>query len=247
MKTLLLSSCFLLLFQSCQEEDYLEIKNGTSIKLNHNDYYTIKAESLTRIDYSIEDEYVARKHNYYKDPTICANYVGSTRIILHNESGIEKYVNVKVVPESNLYTEPNISFGDTKYDVKNKLGIPDQEKTNAFFYTDYSYNAPYLLVTFEYGQVSSYAVLVRYEEQYELTERFLAERYKYMGYIDNIRTYIDALTLSEAKKTIAVGLYEDANYNYYEQFYLVGYLDNNNTRNSIDINSLKTTLSTMLK
>lgn len=244
--TLVSLSSFLLLFQSCQEEDYLHIKSESCfVKLNHGDYHKIQAESLSNIAYQSENEYVAKMSDNYG--TIRANYVGSTRIKLTNESGIENYVNVDVLPESKLYPEPNISFGDTKYNVKSKLGTPDQEKTDAFLYTDYSTNAPYLLVTFEYGQVSSYAVLVNGYKYSELTNRFLAERYKYMGYIDNIRTYIDALTLSEAEKIIAVGLYEDANYNYYEQLYLVGYLDNNNTRNSASINCLKTTLSTMLK
>ena len=237
-------SLLLLLFQSCQEEDYLHIKNETSVKLKHNETHKIQAESLSSITYQSENLYIANVDNY---GYVRANYIGSTSIRLYNESGIENYVKVNVIPKSNLYPEPNISFGDTKYNVKSKLGVPDQEKTDAFLYTDYSTNAPYLLVTFEYGQVSSYAVLVNDYLYPELTNRFLAERYKYMGYIDNIRTYIDALTLSEAKKTIAVGLYEDANYNYYEQFYLVGYLDNNNTRSSIDTNCLKTALSTMFK
>lgn len=248
--TLVSLSSFLLLFQSCQEEDYLHIKSESCfVKLNHGDYHKIQAESLSNIAYQSENEYVAKMNDNYG--TIRANYVGSTRIKLTNESGIENYVNVDVLPESKLYPEPNISFGDTKYNVKSKLGTPDQENTTAFFYTDYSEKAPYLLVMFEYGQVSSYAVLVPYWYSSELVDVFLEERYKLVDYTDvsngyygMFGTYINALNISESTKAVSVSIYND---NYTDYYYMVAYLRNPNSRTTDYNNLFKMTLSTMLK
>ena len=189
------------MFHSCKD-DAITVKNGELVQLNHGDTHQIEAESISMIRYESSDEYHAQVS---QDGLVQANYVGTANILLNNDIE-EKLVRVEVKALSNLYEEPDITFGDNKASVIDKLGTPFEDNGNTLLYKDYSSSVSYLLVLFENDRVLSYAVMLDHSHAFELTT-FIGERYRSLGVIDKYFCYINSLQLADATMMVGLGTY----------------------------------------
>lgn len=224
----------IVIMPSCKR-DYLNVSNGVYVQLNHEESHQIDAESESMITYKSSNNYHAEVSS---QGLVKANYVGKADISLTNENGDEKMVTIDVVPVSNLYPEPNISIGETESSVRSKFGLPDVSNDGTYMYENYSFNAPYLMIIFENGVVESYAVLVN-PNQVENLMTFLNERYAPMGFTDDYVFYMNALSSSEATKTIGVGVLDFG----YELYIMVGYIPYNKS----DIEVFKDKISKIIR
>ena len=189
-------------FMGCKKEKLITITT-TSTTLHYGETYQISAECENPITYSSANEYHAKVSS---SGLVTANYVGSTTITLQSEEDT-KIFSVTVSPKSNLYTEPNISFGESKNSVISKLGTPDATTEGGIAYNDYSSAAQMLLILFDdYDKVEGYGVMVKSGYTTELGD-FLKERYDFVGYSDEIFVYRNALTNDKTTMIIGMQLY----------------------------------------
>jgi len=152
------------------------ILNETSKSLYYKDKYQIEATSISKIEYSSENEYHAAVS---KDGLVTANHVGETTILLSNEED-SKTFKITVKAKSNLFPEPNVKFGDSKSTVRAKLGEPDDERDNGLLYADYSSVAPILMLFFdESDKLNNYTLTVK-SAYTSLITPFLSERYLFI-------------------------------------------------------------------
>lgn len=189
-------------FTGCKKEKLITLPM-TSTTLHHGETYQIAAECENPITYTSANEYYAKVSSFGK---ITAQYVGRTTIRLASEDD-NRVFTVTVAPESNLYPEPNIRFGETKNSVISKLGTPDSTTDSGIGYNDYSPNAPMLLVMLDDNDcVEDYAVIVKTAYSSELST-FLSERYKFIGYSDGLFGYMNGLETESATMLIGSKLY----------------------------------------
>ena len=189
-------------FMGCKKEKLITL-SITSTTLHHGETYQISAQCENPITYSSANEYYAKVS---AEGLVTAQYVGNTTIKLHSEED-DRTFTVIVAPESNLYPEPNIRFGETKNSVISKLGTPDATTDSGIGYNDYSPNAPMLLVMLDDNDcVDDYAVIVETAHSSELST-FLSERYKFIGYSDGLFGYMNGLTTESATMLIGSKLY----------------------------------------
>lgn len=217
---------------SCKR-DYLNVKNGSYVRLYHEEMHQIDAESESIITYRSDNEYHA---NVNAQGLVTANYVGKTNVVLANENGDVANVEIDVIPVSNLYPEPVLSFGETENSVLGKYGVPDVVDDEYYFYSDYSPKAPYMMVTLENGVVESYAVLVNASTNVEELVTFLDERYKYVGDTDDYLFYMNALSVLDATMSVGVGVMTLG----YEVYILVAYMNADSYKSTSDIEEMKT-------
>lgn len=190
-------------FMGCNKEKLITLQE-TSATLHHGETYELNAKCENPITYSSADEYHAQVS---ADGLVTANYIGNTTITLQSEEDTKTF-SVTVDPVSNLYTEPNITFGESKASVIAKLGDPDLEEEGIIGYTYYAAHAPLLAVLFdEYGNVEYYGVYVDAAYGDELNNIFLEERYKYFTYDEGTYVYINSLNINTA--TMIVGSDQD--------------------------------------
>ena len=216
---------------SC-ESDYLNVKNGLSVRLYHEESHQIDAESKSIISYRSDKDYHATVN---EQGLVTANYVGKTNVVLTNESGDVANVEVDVIPVSNLYPEPNLSFGETEYSVFSKYGMPDVVDDDYYFYADYSPNAPFMLVSFDDGMVDTYSVLVNASTNVEELETFLDERYKYLFSTEENIFYMNALSVLDATMSVGVGVMTFG----YEVYILVVYMDGETYKSTSNMEEIK--------
>ncbi|MBQ8222659.1 MAG: Ig-like domain-containing protein [Bacteroidales bacterium] len=225
---------------SCKR-DYLNVNNGNNVRLYHEETHQIDAEAESVITYKSNNEYHAEVN---AQGLVKANYVGKTNVTLTNENGDAANVEIDVIPISNLFTEPNISIGETEASVINKYGIPDVVDDDSYFYSGYSSKAPYLLVLFENGVVESYSVLVDVDSSdIEQLVTFLDERYKYVGDSGDCLFYVNALSVSDATISIGVGFMTLD----YEIYAMVAYMNTNDIKSASDMKRLETVFMKYIK
>lgn len=194
-------------FMSCNKEKLITLST-TSKTLHHGETYQISAECQNPIAYSSANEYHAKVSS---SGFVTAQYVGSTRITLRSEDDTKSFT-VTVSPKSNLYSLPNISFGETRNSVVSKLGTPDNTTNGAIAYNNYSSAAQILMVLFDdYDKVEAYGIVVKSSYTTELGD-YLGERYDFVGYSNEIFMYRNALTNEKATMLVAMELY---NINYW--------------------------------
>ena len=139
---------------------------------------------------------------------VTARFVGSTIITLEAETDTQTF-EVTVEPTSDLYPEPEIQFGETKDEIIERFGQPDEEDEEAIGYYNYSENSLMLLVLFdEEGLVANYAVLMEVSFEEEL-DTFLGERYMFVQEEEGMKIYINALTLEETSMFVGSQMYQD--------------------------------------
>ncbi len=166
-----------LVFAGCDKEGDGESNairlTSSDQTMYYGDEFQINATSDTPITYTSESEYHAEVS---ASGLVTAGRVGQTNIVLTNGEDTKR-IKITVRPQSNLYPEPDLTFGMSRSAVKAKLGTPDAETEDAIRYDDYSSNAPQLACLFdEVDKLSSYAVLVKTSYSSQLGD-FLAERY----------------------------------------------------------------------
>ena len=139
----------------------------------YDDEFQINATSDTPITYTSENEYHAEVS---ASGLVTAGRVGETNIVLTNGEDTKK-VKITVRPQSNLYPEPDLTFGMSKAAVIAKLGTPDADSNGIIGYSNWSYAADILACVFdESGNLEGYAIIVGIGYTSELSE-FLFERY----------------------------------------------------------------------
>lgn len=208
---ILLLAFMSIVFVSCNKEKLITLSNTTTT-LHHGDTYQISAQCENPITYSSANEYHAKVSN---TGLVTAQYVGRTTISLNSEDDNKSFT-VIVSPTSNLYQEPNISFGDTRSTVISRLGTPDATMDNSIAYNDYSNAAQMLIVTFKNDRVDYYGVVVKSAYSSELAT-FLGERYDFIGYSDDIFLYRNGLTENTTTMYVGMTLY---NLNYWMLLYM---------------------------
>ncbi len=108
-------------FISCGEKiDKSITLTSTDQAMHFDDEFQIIASSVSPIRYTSEDEYHAKVS---ESGLVTAGKVGETNIVLSNGSDSRK-LKIAVTPESNLYPEPDLTFGMTKSQVMAKIGNP---------------------------------------------------------------------------------------------------------------------------
>jgi hypothetical protein len=84
--------------------------------------YQINAKSNDAITYTVENKYHA---TVSESSLVTAAFVGQTKIRLDNGNNSKKF-KLTVAPKYNLYTLPNVRFGEPRTVSILKLGTPDQ-------------------------------------------------------------------------------------------------------------------------
>lgn len=194
-------------FMGCNKGKLITLSE-TSATLHHGETYQIDAKCENPITYTSADEYYA---SVSETGLITANFIGSTTIALQSEED-SKTFSVTVDPRSDLYTEPNILFGETKEAVIGKLGTPAVDQGDAIAYSNYAPNAPILVVMFEDNCVEYYGVYVNPDYGDELNNVFLAERYYFIGTEDGINIFADGTTAETVTMIVGTELDEDGDW-----------------------------------
>ncbi len=198
-KALVLVAVMAIAFMGCKKDKSINLTEE-STSLYHQETYQIPATCVNPITYSSENEYHATVSS---EGLVTAQFVGSTTILLQSE-GDSKSFTVNVMPKSNLYTEPNITFGETKDAVIARLGTPAVSQDDAIGYA-YASPVDLLMVMFDdYNRVSGYALVLPDNYSSEL-KTFVEERYDYVMYSEGIYIYRNALTNSATTMIIGVG------------------------------------------
>jgi hypothetical protein len=216
-----------LAFSNCTKEKLITL-SATSVSLHRGETYQIPAQCDDPITYTSWDEYHAKVS---ASGLVRAQYVGSTSIRLSSNDDTKNF-GVTVSPQSNLYPEPNIRFGESKNSVISRLGVPDVSNADGIGYSDYSANAPALIVLFDSNNcVKVYSLMVKSICSSELGT-FLGERYVFVSSSNDAFLFINKLSASAATMMICSELY-DINY------WMVMYAPYN-SKDTSDFSAMKT-------
>ena len=176
----------------------------------YDDEFQIDATSDTPITYTSENEYHAEVS---ASGFVTAGRVGETNIVLTNGEDTKK-IKITVRPKSNLYPEPDLTFGMSRSAVKAKLGTPDNETDTGIGYMDWSNAAPTLLcLCDDYDKLEVYAVMVKTSYTSTLTD-FLLERYVPAALPDDgdiIAIFVNGLDRETANMAVSLVLYNLSN------------------------------------
>ncbi len=178
-----------------------KIKIGTdSLVMHHAEQARIVAESKLPISYESENRFNATVDD---SGVVTARCVGETRIRVSTDDDV-RFVSVDVRPLHNLFTVPDIAFGESRESVVSKYGQPDQVTSGGVLvYNDYCMIGFKLMVTLSDGAVSSYAVAVPSAFSSQLSD-FLAERYVSVGAEDGVVYMVDGVSPESASLFILV-------------------------------------------
>ena len=203
--TVVLMAVLAIVFTGCNKDKLITLSE-TSATLHHGQTYQIDAQCENPITYASADEY----HAMVSDAgLVTANFIGNTTIELQSEQD-SKTFSVTVEPQSNLYSEPNISFGESKNSVISKLGTPAVEMDEGIGYLDYATAAMMMLVLFDENNcVEYYALIINPPYTDELNDTFLPERYNFFGYQDGLDIYINSLNYATTTMVVCSEEYED--------------------------------------
>lgn len=179
----------------------------SSKTLHHGDTYEIKAVCENPITYTSENNYIAEVNEH---GLVHANYVGITNIILEDTVSSLQF-KVTVAAESNLYTLPNINFGETRSTIISRFGNPVYEdEDGAAFEKETTTTIGFLVMFDDTNKVIAYSMIVKPGYGNELVNVFIPERYVYLGESNNYQFYMDAFDVNEAD--VLVGLAQESGY-----------------------------------
>ena len=211
------------MFSGCNKDNNSNIISlkVSETTLYHDDEYQIEATSNSKITYSSENEYHAR---ISESGLVTAMFVGETNILLSNSED-SKTFKVIVKPKSNLYPEPNVTFGDSKSSIIAKLGTPNSTTSTGIAYSNYSNSAPILMFLFDSSnKMTSYVIMVRSAYSSALAD-FLLERYLPVAEQDGLYMFINGLNVNTATMVVGLELYDSS-------YWMVGYLPNTTTKSA---------------
>jgi hypothetical protein len=215
-----------------EEPDVISLKVSEKT-LYHDDEYQIEATSKGAITYAVENEYHAKVS---ETGLVTAKFVGETNILLSNGED-SKTFKVIVKPQSNLYSEPDVKFGDSKSSIIAKFGTPETESGNSILYDDYSNSAPIVMFSFDSSnKLTSYAVMVKSMYSSILAD-FLLERYLAVSENDGLFMFINGLNTNTATMAIGLQLYNTS-------YWMVMYIPNNSSAKSSILKSNKNPFQT---
>ena len=198
MKKLLFVMALVAAFSACSNGK-IKIDTDTLV-LHHGEQARIVAESKLPIAYESEDRFNATVDDA---GVVTARCVGETRIRVSTDEDV-RFVSVDVRPLNNLFTVPDIAFGESRESVVSKYGQPDQVTSGGVLvYNDYCMIGFKLMVTLSDGAVSSYAVAVPSAFSSQLSD-FLAERYVSVGAEDGVVYMVDGVSPESASLFILV-------------------------------------------
>ncbi|MBR6438668.1 MAG: hypothetical protein IKS65_05735 [Bacteroidales bacterium] len=209
----------------------------SSKTLHHGDTYEIKAVCENPITYTSENDYVAEVNG---NGIVHANYVGITNIILEDTVSSLQF-KVTVAAESNLYTLPNINFGETRSTIISRFGNPDYEDEDGLLYereTETIYG--YMIVFDDTNKVYTYVVIVKPGYGHELANVFIPERYAFLGEADIYKYYMDALDLDDASTIVSATQETSTGY------WIAAYMDKDYFRKD-DMNSAMDAMQNLVK
>lgn len=222
-KIIILSAIVILtlLTVSCKKDEKINLLS-TEISLYHLDTYSIQATSSLPIIYTSANEFHAKVN---AAGLVEGRYVGKTKIKLKTDNDI-KYVNVTVKPKYNLYSEPNIQFGESKASIINKFGQPDNmTSTGVYSYNMVGmYNYMLMIIFDDNDKVETYAIAVSSDLTSTLSS-FLSERYMFIHYDNSKYWYVNGLTPQTTTKYIVNYL---MNVNYWVVLYMPFNTEKNN-------------------
>jgi hypothetical protein len=233
MKKIILFALTAVMFAGCSKEDDPDV---ISLKVSEKtlyfeDEYQIEATSKATINYTVENEYHAEVS---ETGLVTARFVGETNVLLSNGEDTKNF-KVIVKPKSNLYPEPDVTFGDSKSSIVAKFGTPDSETSSGILYADYSNTAPILMFIFDSSnKMTSYGILVKSLYASSLVD-IIAERYLFITESDDMYIFVNGLTPEKVTMIVGMGVYSSS-------YILVSYSKNTSTattqtslRNSISI------------
>lgn len=198
-----------IVLSGCGKEDDVDnsiLLTSSNQTLFYDDEFQIDATSSLPITYTSEDEYHAKVS---ASGLVTAGRVGETNIVLSNGKDTKK-IKITVRPESNLYPEPELTFGMTRAAVKSKLGTPDAETDAGLGWNNYSTNAPLLACVFdEADKLEAYSVMVKTAYASNLAD-FLLERYVPAALPDDediIAIFLNGLDTETANRAVFLRFY----------------------------------------
>lgn len=173
--------------------------------------FQIDATSLTPITYTSEDEYHA---SVSASGLVTAGRIGETNIVLTNGKDTKK-VKITVKPESNLYSEPDLTFGMSRSAVIAKLGTPypADGDDRAMMYINWSVGTPALMCIFdEFDRLEYYIFMVETAYSSELVD-FLVERYALAAMDEDgdvFAIFLNALDVNKADMAVGLRFYDSS-------------------------------------
>lgn len=223
--SLILLAILTVAFIGCKKDDDNNNGGGSSSStislqessktLHHGDTYEIKAVCENPITYTSENNYIAEVNEH---GLVHANYVGITNIILEDTVSSLQF-KVTVAAESNLYTLPNINFGETRSTIISRFGNPVYEDEDGAAFDKETTTTIGFIVTFdETNKVIAYSMVVKSGYGHELSNVFIPERYVYLGQVDIYKYYMDAFDVNEAD--VLVGVAQESNTGYWMAAYM---------------------------
>lgn len=237
-KHIILSAIVVLAFlsMSCKKDEKINLLS-TEISLYHLDKCSIQATSSLPITYTSSNEFHAKVNTA---GLVEGRYVGKTTIKLMTDNDI-RYVNVTVKPKYNLYSEPNIQFGESKSSIINKFGEPDNTtSTGVYAYNMVGmFNYILMIIFDDNDKVETYAIAVSSDLTSTLSS-FLSERYMFIHYDNSKYWYVNGLTPQTTTKYIV-------NYLMNVNYWVVLYMPFNTEKNNKDIDKISEVFKSVTK
>ena len=161
-----------LLFVGCSKDDDGIKLSKTEVTLHFGEEYQIDVETDASLTFESENEYHAVVS---ENGLVSALFVGETNVIV-SDGRSSATLRVIVIPQSNLYDEPYLEWGDSMANVAKFCGTPDATESDALIYMYPSQSVDMLSYMFENDKLDSVGVMVKVRYASELA-KYLAERY----------------------------------------------------------------------
>ncbi|MCM1532013.1 MAG: hypothetical protein NC048_00970 [Bacteroides sp.] len=223
-KVMLLAFVAVMFVTSCTDEDKATLSK-THYTLYHSKTERIQGKNVEDVEWRSANDFVATISN----GMIEGQYVGNTSVKSKN-NGLSFSVNV--VPQYNLYDEPDIEWGASLATIKSRYGTPYSSSSTALIYESSNPDVPYYVYTFNNTGLYTSGVVVRVSAASTLAN-FLMERYVALSV--DMNTYTATFAHCSGEKNnpqidYAVGM------RYYSSLggILVAYAKGTNAKSDID-------------
>lgn len=132
---------------------------------------------------------------------VTAGHVGST-VITAMKGNVKGTCTITVKPKYNLYPTPYLVWGASMAQVKNKLGTPQDQQSNALAYVVNETDGVITMYDFEADKLKSVAVVANVKNA-DIMTKHLVERYQPIG--ERNGTYILIDSMDSEKANVAIG------------------------------------------
>lgn len=197
--TFLFLTSLLIFSVGCSKDDDNVSVRESSISLYYEDTYQLTATGSNRIQWSSDDEFVAKVS---RNGLVTANHVGTTYIRASSRPSDPK-CRVTVAPKYNFYKEPIADWTLTKSDIIRKLGTPDSDDGNTISYKGDDVALLDMYIFGDNGKLESSTVAFRFSQLSNVLY-FLQERHQPVAVIRPYSAmFINAMTRDEATLWVA--------------------------------------------